>query len=63
MNEFVNQYFDWSAGFTKSLGNFAVSLKWVDGSDFSNAKTPGHIFESRGKVLATVSTTLPWASE
>ncbi|HEV7631489.1 MAG TPA: TorF family putative porin, partial [Steroidobacteraceae bacterium] len=26
-------YFDWSAGVTKSFGNFAVALKFIDGSD------------------------------
>jgi uncharacterized protein (TIGR02001 family) len=57
------KYIDWSVGVAKSFGNFATTLKYIDGSDFSDAHTPGHIFESRPKVVFAISTTLPWKSE
>ncbi|MEP7312837.1 MAG: TorF family putative porin [Pseudomonadota bacterium] len=53
-------YFDWSAGFTKSFGNFAVALKFIDGSDLPSS---GPVFSTDSKVFASISTTLPWASE
>jgi uncharacterized protein (TIGR02001 family) len=54
-------YFDWSVGVTKSFGNFAVALKYIDGSDLFSG--PSDIFSTDSKVFASVSTTLPWASE
>jgi uncharacterized protein (TIGR02001 family) len=53
-------YFDWSAGFTKSFGNFALALKYIDGSDLPG---PGPVFSTQSKLWASISTTLPWASE
>lgn len=56
------KYVDWSVGVSKSLGNFAVAVKYIDGSDFPD--TPGtKVFDTRDKVVATISTTLPWKSE
>ena len=56
------KYVDWSAGFTKSLGNFDVAVKYIDGSDFPD--TPGtKIFDTKGKLWASISTTLPWSAE
>lgn len=54
-------YFDWSVGVTKSFGNFSVALKYIDGSDLESG--PTDIFSTDSKVFASVSTTLPWASE
>jgi uncharacterized protein (TIGR02001 family) len=45
---------DYSVGLTKSLGNFALAVKYVD-TDLSGW--------TGNRVLATISTTLPWASE
>jgi uncharacterized protein (TIGR02001 family) len=45
---------DYSVGVTKTLGNFAIAVKYVD-VDLSG--WPGN------RVVATISTTLPWASE
>jgi uncharacterized protein (TIGR02001 family) len=45
---------DYSVGVTKSLGNFALAVKYVD-VDLNG--WPGN------RVVATISTTLPWASE
>jgi uncharacterized protein (TIGR02001 family) len=57
-----NGYFDWSVGVTKALGKFTLGLAFVDGSDLPTGpkNTP---FSSASKVVATVTTTLPWASE
>ncbi|MEO6079424.1 MAG: TorF family putative porin [Steroidobacteraceae bacterium] len=41
---------DYSIGVGKSFGNFATTLKWVDGTDGLN-----------GRAILSVSTTLPWA--
>ena len=53
-------YFDWSVGVTKSFGNFAAAVKFIDGSDLPG---PGPVFSTESKVWASLSTTLPWASE
>jgi uncharacterized protein (TIGR02001 family) len=54
-------YFDYSIGVTKSLGNFALALKWIDGSDLKATDgTPGDVFTSEGKIHFSVATTLPW---
>lgn len=56
------EYIDWSVGFTKTWNNFAFALKYIDGSDYED--TPGtKVFDTQGKVWASISTTLPWASE
>jgi uncharacterized protein (TIGR02001 family) len=44
---------DYSAGVAKAFGNISVSVKYVDGSEDA--------FDSR--VIASITTTLPWASE
>ncbi len=54
-------YLDYSIGVTKTLGKFALALKWVDGSDLEAADgTPGDVFTSESKVMFSVATTLPW---
>ena len=54
-------YFDYSIGVGKSIGNFALALKWVDGSDLAASDgTPGDVFTSESKVWFSISTTLPW---
>ena len=59
-------YFDWSVGATYTIGKFALGLTYIDGSDWSRiptASNPDHIFDSQSKVVGSISTTLPWASE
>lgn len=57
----TEEYFDYSIGVSKSIGNFAVSLKWVDGSDLKSARgAPDDIFTSDSKVVFAIATTLPW---
>jgi uncharacterized protein (TIGR02001 family) len=58
------EFFDYSIGVTKELGNFSLALKWIDGSDYE----PGDIdrdlpFSSKAKVVFSVATTLPWGKE
>ena len=48
-------------GVTKTLGKFALGLSFIDGSDLKDG--PGKVFDSRSKIVATVSTTLPWSAE
>jgi len=55
------EYFDWSAGFSRTFNNFAVSLKYVDGSDLPDFGSK--VFSTDSKVLLSISTTLPWKSE
>lgn len=56
------EYLDYSIGVSRSFGNFDVALKWVDGSDYK----PGDFgrkdgpFSSKGTVILSVGTTLPW---
>lgn len=54
-------YIDWSIGVSRSFGNFALSLKYIDGSDLKSSDgTPGDVFSSESKVYFSVATTLPW---
>lgn len=55
------KYFDWSVGVQKSFGNFAVALKYIDGSDLPDG--PSDIFSTDSKVVASINTTLPWGAE
>jgi uncharacterized protein (TIGR02001 family) len=56
-----NNYFDWSAGFTYAMGNFALSLKWVDGSDFKPGNdVPHDVFSTDPRAIFSISTTFPW---
>jgi uncharacterized protein (TIGR02001 family) len=55
------EYFDYSIGVSKSLGKFDLALKWIDGSDYE----PGDFsrsqpFSSKGTVVFSVGTSLPW---
>jgi uncharacterized protein (TIGR02001 family) len=55
------EYFEYSIGVSKTLGNFDLNLKWVDGSDYA----PGDFSRSqpnssKGAVIFSVATTLPW---
>jgi uncharacterized protein (TIGR02001 family) len=64
-----NKYFDWSVGVTKSFGNFATALKFVDGSDLADLDGSGctgkvcDVFSTDRKVMFSISTTLPWSAE
>ena len=54
-------YTDYSIGLTKSLGNFNLALKWIDGSDLASTNgTPGKVSSSEGKIQLSVATTVPW---
>jgi len=56
-----SEYLDYSIGLSKNIGDFAVSLKWVDGSDYQSAQvTDGDVFTSEQKIVLAVATTLPW---
>jgi uncharacterized protein (TIGR02001 family) len=46
------EHLDYSIGVNKTLGNFALNLKWVD-TDLDGADT--------SRVILSASTTLPWA--
>lgn len=53
-------YVDWSVGLTKAIGKFSVGLSYVDGSDLPGAPR-NEPFSTASKVVATISTTLPWS--
>jgi uncharacterized protein (TIGR02001 family) len=62
----TGDYTDYSIAVTKSFGNFAFNLKYTDsnGVDFSTDSGPyKDIFSNDGRVILSVSTTLPWAKE
>ena len=62
--EGFESYFDYSIGFTKTLGNFDVELKWVDGSDYTLANdTEDDVLSSDSRVVFSISTTFPWAAK
>ncbi len=57
------EYFDYSIGVRRSFGNLDLALKWVDGSDYE----PGDFsrsrpFSSKGTVILSIGTTLPWSN-
>lgn len=57
----AEKYFDYSIGVSKLIGDFELSIKWVDGSDLRSArKSPGGVFSSDAKVIFSVATTFPW---
>lgn len=56
------EYVDWSVGVTKTVGNWALGLKFIDGSDLS-AYEDAEFANTGSKVWASVSTTLPWTTE
>jgi uncharacterized protein (TIGR02001 family) len=56
-----NGYFDWSIGVTKALGNFTLGVSFIDGSDLKDS--PGKVFDTRSKVVGTITTTLPWSAK
>ena len=56
-----NGYVDWSVGVTKAIGKFTVGLSFIDGSDLKDV--PGKVFDTRSKVVASISTTLPWGKD
>lgn len=59
-----SEYFDYSIGVSKTLGNFDLALKWVDGSDFALADySRSQANSSKATVIFSVATTLPWASK
>lgn len=49
-----NEYVDWSAGVAKSFGKLSLNVKYVNSNDASFG---------RDTVIASISTTLPWAAE
>jgi uncharacterized protein (TIGR02001 family) len=57
------EYFDYAVGVSKTLGNFGLTLKWIDGSDLEAARssvTGTKVFTSDARVVFSVATTLPW---
>lgn len=55
-----DKYTDYSIGVAKTVGNFDLGLKWVDGSDFKPGVDIGDANSSESKVVFTIATTLPW---
>jgi uncharacterized protein (TIGR02001 family) len=66
----VREFFDYSAGVTRSFGHFDVALKYIDGSDLkeldcsrSGVECDDNVFSSEGKIFVSVATTFPWAKD
>ncbi len=57
------EYLDYSVGVGYTMGNFDLELKFT-GTDLSGTdKITGDVFNTEGRVLFTISTTLPWGGE
>lgn len=57
------EYFDYSATVGVDVGRFSLALKYT-GTDNSGAdKVTDDVFNNEGRVLFSVSTTLPWGAE
>ncbi|MEZ5458477.1 MAG: TorF family putative porin [Steroidobacteraceae bacterium] len=55
------EYFDYSIGVSKSLGNFDLALKFIDGSDYAPGDYSRSLpFSSKNTVVFSIGTTLPW---
>jgi uncharacterized protein (TIGR02001 family) len=64
-------YSDYAIGVTKSFGHFNTVLKYIDTTSYYDSggydkkQTKGYanedVFSGKGKVLFSISTTLPWA--
>jgi uncharacterized protein (TIGR02001 family) len=58
---YESNFVDYSIGISKAIGKFALSLKWIDGSDLETADgTEDDLFTTESKVFFSVSTTFPW---
>lgn len=57
-------YIDYSIGVTKSLGNFDFALKYVDTDTPAEYRVDrNEPFSTEGRVVFTISTTLPWGKK
>jgi uncharacterized protein (TIGR02001 family) len=54
-----NEYFDYSVGVTRNIGNFGLALKFTDTSGYDGGGSDD-LLSGDSKVVFTVSTTLPW---
>jgi uncharacterized protein (TIGR02001 family) len=56
------EYLDYAVSLGYTLGNFGLELKYVDNdiSRSSDLYSPGDVFSTDGRVILSVSTTLPW---
>lgn len=60
-NVYGSNFVDYSIGVTRTVGKFALALKWIDGSDLESANgTEDDLFTTESKLFFSVSTTLPW---
>jgi uncharacterized protein (TIGR02001 family) len=60
----LDQFFDYSAGLTRSFGHFDFAVKYVDGSDLKELDgTPDDVLSSESKVVFSIATTFPWAKK
>ena len=64
------EYTDFGVSVSKSFGNFTGAVKFVssDAPELNSAQSKAaygkkNVFETRDRVILTISTTLPWASK
>lgn len=60
-----SEYVDYSVGVGYTLGNFNLALRYIDTdlNDNDSFFTSDNVFNTEGRAIFSVSTTLPWASE
>jgi uncharacterized protein (TIGR02001 family) len=61
-NEKTGSYYDWSVGVTKALGNFTLGVSYIDGSNWHDYAGT-NVFDTRGRIVGSITTTLPWAAK
>jgi uncharacterized protein (TIGR02001 family) len=62
----TGEYTDYSVSVSKSFGHFNAALKYVDSNGIDGSSTSGpykDIFSNDGRVIFSLSTTLPWGKE
>jgi uncharacterized protein (TIGR02001 family) len=52
---YADDYFEYSAGVTKALGNFTIGVKYLNSNDLPGA--------GRNAIVGSIATTLPWSAE
>jgi uncharacterized protein (TIGR02001 family) len=62
-NDIDGEYIDYSLGVGYTAGNFELGLKYVDTDLSGDEDIKDDVFNTEGRVIFTISTTFPWASD
>jgi uncharacterized protein (TIGR02001 family) len=63
------EYTDWALGLSRSVGHFTLALKYVGSNKLELTESQSlalygkrNVFDTRDRIILSVSTSLPWAS-